>query len=312
MTEPTPMPDEDALRVQFSRLRQGHVFSSVESVSWMEVFPDGTDSAVIVSQSCDVVLPKRESVLLAPVVTLTGEESRVAKRRDNPRYVHLPLTGEDKFADLGQVHAVLKGRLYDQPSEPGISLDSDNAVRMLALAVGRWFSRFAFPDEVHPWLSPLYSIVRQKYDRPASPIGKVLQDVVELRVEAEQWSARPLELTLHVIARAGAVPTLEDDDQPSLPPLAKRADGTLKAPGDLASLLLAATVPSQQAALWGALADSMAELCKPGAREQSDPLVAGAVSEITAVLWSDDEFPLSRFRKSELLDLDYLSTGFPL
>ena len=38
---------------------------------------------------------------------------------------------------------------------------------------------------------------------------------------------------------------------------------------------------------------------------------ARAVTEVTGLLWSDDEFPLSRVRKSELLDVEYLSDGYP-
>jgi hypothetical protein len=56
-----------------------------------------------------------------------------------------------------------------------------------------------------------------------------------------------------------------------------------------------------------ALAESFAALCKPASLDRHPEAVATAVSSIEWQLWGDDEFPLARVRKSEPLDLEYLS-----
>lgn len=307
-------PAEGDPNAYFSNVRQGHVFAyKADPEGWASAFPDNTEAVVVVSQTCDVVLAKRETVILGRVTTLAGDEARIARRRDNPRYVPIPLAGNDCYVDLAYLHTFDKAALCGLACTPGVSPTNDSEVRAFALAVGRWFSRFAFPDEVTPWLRPLYDVVRQKYDKPASALGMILHDVVELRLEAEDWGARPLRLTLHVIVRAGAMPTLEDQDMEHRhrPPTALRPDGSLKTPADLAPLLVAAGHSAEAGLLWGALAEALAALCAPRGRDADDPAIMDAVTKVDALLWADDEFPLSRVRKSEILDLDYLSPGFP-
>lgn len=85
----------------FSKLSQGMVIERSDSVSNVfSLFPPETTSIVIVSQTCDVVLPTRPSVILAPIVTLSGTLARQAASREMPRYVQVPLRGDYSFADL--------------------------------------------------------------------------------------------------------------------------------------------------------------------------------------------------------------------
>lgn len=310
----TPLPpSSDDGEEYFRALRQGSVLhrSAVNAQAFAIL---GTDCEVVavVSQTCDVVLPKRPTALLAPVVELQDEELRVARRRDNPRFVHLPVHGETCFADLGRIHALDKPQLVGSRTTAGIDFDDDASVRTLALAIGRWFSRFAFPDEVVPWLRPLLQTVREKYSKSQSPLGQVLQDVVEIRIEAQHWSALPLELVLHVIVKAGVVPTIDDPGVGLVPQAAFDPDGQIVGPADLAELITKADSSETRAALWPMLAESLARLCRPSTRDLEEPIVANAVSEVVGEFWTDDEFPLSKYRKSELLDVDYLSAGYPL
>ncbi|WP_068396846.1 hypothetical protein [Kribbia dieselivorans] len=310
MTQVAPA---NEIELYFQSLQQGSVLHrSVENAHAFAALGNDSSEAAVVSQTCDVVLPKRPTALLAPVVELHGEELRIARRRDNPRFVHLPRRGAAFFADLGHIHAIHKTALVGSEVTDGIDLTDDAEIRTLALAIGRWFSRFAFPDEVVPWLRPLLKVIREKYNKSQSPVGQVLQDVVEIRVEAQSWAELPLDLVLHVIVRAGAVPTMDDSELGQVPPAAFDAAGEVVGPTDLAALLTKASDPASKAALWPLLAESMARLCRPSTRDPADPSVESAVSGIVGEFWADDEFPLSRYRKSELLDVDYLSAGYPL
>jgi hypothetical protein len=135
-----------------------------------------------------------------------------------------------------------------------------------------------------------------------------MQEVVELRVEAAEWSARPLDLTLHVIVKAGAIPITEQDD--------REQAGYIEVLKEFKSKGLTAHVIVQQliderssfrkTVLWEAFADALGRLCVPKNMPR-DPGRVVSQSQVSPLLWSDDEFPLSRMRKSELVDVDYLS-----
>jgi hypothetical protein len=293
----------------FAQLRQGDIFNVEQPDGTDGLFPDGTESAVIVSQTCDIVQPKRPTVTLAAVAQPPENQARTALRGDNPRFVPLPKLGQSLFVDLAYIHTFDKKQLAGRATVSGIDPADDDAVRSFAIAIGRWFSRFAFPDEVVPWLDPLLTTIRHKYDKPGSALGRALADVVEFRVEAENWTVRPLDLTLHIIVGAGALPTLDDDMLPADP---NRAVGPARTPPQVAEELSAAVSPRDRTALWEALAMSMAASCSPKEGLRGDPAVMTAVRKVVPMLWSDDEFPLARWRKSEILDVDYLSGSVPL
>ena len=307
-----PAEDPTAEDLFFSEVRQGHVFELRTALRGAGgVLPASTTHVAVVSQSCDVIQPKRPTVTVAVVASLEGDLRRQAANQEVPRYVHLAVLGPDKFADLSWIHSYPKQELLGLPYEPGIDLDNDNDVRSFALATGRWFSRAALPNDVVPWLQPLVELIRDKYRRPASPLGRVLADVVEVRVEAEHWSHRPLQLTLHVIVRAGTIPTLDGDDTDETSSAAARLNGKLRRPTEIAEILVAASKPVVKATLWPLFAESLADCCKPKP-EQRTPGVDSAVGDIVALISDDDEFPLSRIRMCELLDLDYLSDPYPV
>lgn len=209
MTQVAPANESE---LYFQSLQQGSVLHrSEDNARAFTLLGEDCHAAAVVSQTCDVVLPKRPTVLLAPVVELHDEELRRARRRDNPRFVQLAQYGESRFADVCYIHATEKAALVGSEVADGIDFTDDAEVRTLALAIGRWFSRFAFPNEVVPWFRPLQEVIRSKYNR-----------------------------------------------------------------------------------------------------DLTDPSVERSVSGIAGTFWTDDEFPLSRYRKSELLDVDYLSAGYPL
>lgn len=261
---------------------------------------------VVVSQSCDVVQPKRELLQLAPLCCLDGPALiRGALKKENPRYP-LVLRGDDPlFADLARIVSVQKIDVINAPVSPGSDGNSELEEREFGLAVARWFGRFAFPDEVQPWLAPVQKRIRDKYDKPASSLASVLRLVSEIRVEADSWSRFPLDLTLHVIVLAGTLPTVPDDVEVStMAPI----------PGDLNGLcgaLLDCEDPVRLSVLWAAFAEALADLCAPRGAALAEEGVSTAVASVVGEVWSDDEFPLSRVRKSEQLDVDFLSEPVP-
>ena len=65
-------------------------------------------------------------------------------------------------------------------------------------------------------------------------------------------------------------------------------------------------------AVWLQVAEELAKRCRPRKKYENDPQILGAVSRVVAQVWPDDEFPLSLYRKSEILDIDFLSEPTPL
>jgi len=259
----------------------------------------------IVSQTCDVVQPKRETVLLAPVIkTLTAVEMRGASDRSNPRYVLI----NDRAIDLGKIHYVAKESISGAVIVGGLDTLDNLAARDFALSVGRWFSRFAVPDELHPWLVPLQKLIRSKYSKENSPLHTVLQDVVEVRVEADQWFSPGRHITIHTIVKAAALP-LDFPTSPVISPLTSKKSSL--SPGILATEMIKAGAP-YSVELWDQMAWAFADTCKLGGSDRDNPLLVQAVAEVGAELWSEDDFPLSHMRRSEQLDIDFLSDPQPL
>lgn len=288
----------------FRDRRQGDILS-IESGDGV-----AADYAVV-SQSCDVVLSKRENVLLAPLVEIDDAATRRgALNRENPRYVVLPLDSGKRFADLNCITAYAKADVVGAPATAGIDPTNDQVVRDFGLAVGRWFGRFAFPDEVQPWLAPLQTQIREKYDSPNSAIGQVLHRVSEIRVEADSWSSQPCALIVHVIVGAGWMPAISNAD------FGSGADAVItnsaRASALIATELLASANDARTIALWDELSWALASSCTPKGKFAEDSTVMAAVTSVEAMLWTDEDFPLVRYRKSEQLDVDFLSEPMPL
>ncbi|WP_251450892.1 hypothetical protein [Microbacterium sp. Marseille-Q6648] len=283
----------------FRLLRQGHILD-IHEVAGL------SGKYVIVSQSCDIVQPKREFIQLAPVVQLLDEVVlRGALKKENPRFALVPASEGGAFADLAQIVSVPKS-YFAATLEPVRQGPEDlREAREFGLAVGRWFGRFAVPDEVQPWLAPVQNLIRSKYDNPNSPLGQVMQRVAEVRVEAVDWSVLPVSLTLHVIVKAGCLPTVsEDADLSNVGRLPSQLD-------ELCSAILVENDAVRLAVLWPTLAEVLASRCVPRVKDAEDASVRDAVREIVGEVSSDDEFPLSKARRSEQLDIDFLSEPTP-
>lgn len=295
--------DVDSLaQAFFAGIRQGHVLTLARAGG-------AAEQLVVISQTCDVVLPKNPTIILAKVTTPPGDVLPRARAGAMPRYVLLPQLGRDFVADMCLVETRLKDDVVGVPVTPGIDLESNERQREFSLGIARWFGRFPFPDEVVPWLQPLEAEIRRKYTKQGT-LGRLLNDdVVELRVEAD-WAAKPYELVVHLIVRAESLPTLGDTGEPAdLAFLARLSDrdGAVLKPAAVADVIVGTTDPLERSLAFSALAEAFAAICLPAVKYEHDPKVMTAVSSVEGKLWSDDEFPLSQVRKSEPLDLEYLS-----
>lgn len=140
----------------------------------------------IISQSCDVVLPKGSSVQVAPVVRLSGTASVEAREGKRSQYAHLALLGDDTFADLDHIATLSKRALEGRWVARGV--DGDGPIRRFSAAIARRFGRFAFPNDVSDAMKILRDLVQSKAGNSASPFRALLEDLVELRAESQDWS----------------------------------------------------------------------------------------------------------------------------
>ncbi|MGV0771781.1 hypothetical protein [Mycobacterium syngnathidarum] len=259
----------------------------------------------VVSQSCDAAQPDRPHIQIAPVVELDGSVASEATAGHRPQYAPLPELGKGYFADLDVMTTVAKTALLDYERRAGVTTDED--VRKFAFAVSRKFGRFAYPDEVVESMRPIKDALKSKARKPNSPMGKALAQIHSLRVQCEDWSMGPLELTLIVIAEPDVVPSALDEigDPPTglaapdpAKPLAGQANtyATYLSKNDL--------TPTQTYYVWQYLSAVWALRCEQTATELGH---GELIASITAELTSVDDFPLARVLRSDSLDLDYLS-----
>lgn len=309
-----PPPDEDATRA-CSAATQATLLPDVSRLlvetdagpTWVPT-PGG---AVVLSQTCDLTQSNRHTVQVSPLATLTGPEAAEAARESRPRYA--PVYAQDAaegdppigFADLEVVATWSKGRLAQERHAPAAWHTSEHA-RRFGRAVGRRFSRFAWPDDLQAWLSPLEQVLRTRYNEATQPGGRLVADLQQVRVGAGDWDAPGAELTIHFIFNTGVLPG--DMDQPpsdEIKQFVESGHGWKQ----IAARLETATAPGDRAALYQAAADVWASLCRP--RRDAPAKVSDAVATISAEVWSADEFSVEMARSCPNLDVDYVSEPTP-
>ncbi|MGA7088924.1 MAG: hypothetical protein WB116_11745 [Candidatus Dormiibacterota bacterium] len=232
--------------------------------------------------------------------------------------------GRQAFADLDVIGTLDKAGLLTRCVKDGIDHTDDRQVRKFGTLVGRRFSRFPFPDEIVPWLSPLADVIDSKASREASGESFAIKDIVEFRIESVSgWQAPPYNLRLVVIVKGDRIPAETGEDCPAELEswLRNQGERVRQTPGDIANRLFGHLTPLQQPPptpveayyLWDALVEAWAWRCKPKAKYASQPEVMDAVAgrEIQGQIVSDREFSLARYRRSEQLDVDYLSPSPP-
>lgn len=315
--------DEDVI-ARCSELRQGDVVDlkrlPIMHLNAMQEV-DIELGAAIITQTCDLVQPGRPNVVVAPVIELDSNRGGNAKRGSMPQFVHLAHpTIDNLFADLSHCATLTKASLTAcKTIYRGVDQDDREAVGKFASRVGRRFSRFPFPDEVQPWFRPLQAEIARRHDK-ATPIGQLLRDVVGIRIESNGWNSPGMELTIHVIVPAGTIPNSDDFDPDDIPETLNqrlRPNGMLSATAaEIAAMLLTelptGTHPSapESYLLWNAFVEALADMCVTP--QNAPDAVMSAVSTVTGILWTDDEFSLNLYNRTESLDLEHLSPSLPI
>lgn len=293
----------------FSRFRAGR--RAVPLKNPLASMPNGA----VLSQTCDIVQQDRRTIQIAPLVPLSGAVANEARIRRRPEYVPVPNATEGLFADLGRITSIHKNELIDIQHETGVSNRDEE--RKLAQSIGRKFTRFPFPDNLHPWLRPLEKVLQTKADKPTSPEGIILRNVIEIRIEARgKWEdPPPYVLTILFIVDPGTLPYGLDGEDPEIPiPLLNwlREDGgkLKQKPGKIAETLLNSNSDVEKYYLWLALGEAWAEQCHPGTGESQ--AVMDEVDSIDGEVVSADDLTMDRWWGSEALDLDHLSAPRPV
>jgi hypothetical protein len=170
--------------------------------------------------------------------------------------------------------------------------------------VGRRFDRFAFPDEVTPWIKPLQDILRSKALKARSPIRRPVENITELRLEAVQgWTANPpYDLTLLVIVSPGVLPELdEESDEPQ-----NQYETTQETIAEVAKDMPPDGAPAIAVLrFWERFGDALARHCRPA--DTAPEAVREAVRSLSAEVLGEDDLNYARVRRSAEIDLDHLS-----
>jgi hypothetical protein len=154
-----------------------------------------------------------------------------------------------------------------------------------------------------------------------TPVGRLLKDVVDIRIQSTAWNSFPMDLTVHVIVPGGTVPHPDDfdpDDIPNALSMQLRPNGVLTESAAQIAMRLLPQNPAQAVVLtaperyflWNAFAEALANLCRKPL--DSAPSVLSSVSDVTGILWTDEEFSLNLYNRTESLDLEHLSPSMPI
>ena len=167
----------------------------------VEVDPnaDLTESSVrgfvVLTQTCDLVrsCAERPFVEVAPLVAVDDQYLQEIHRLKRPRYAYIAGVAEfNLVADLDRVMTVEKAVVARWGRISGCPSDADT--RLLAEALARKRSRFAFPDDFNEFAKDLQKRMQKRHDK-ADDDGVALRALHEIRVRAAPaWDAERVEL----------------------------------------------------------------------------------------------------------------------
>jgi hypothetical protein len=172
---------------------------SSQDVAAADADADLAESAVsgfvIVTQTCDLVrsCADRAFLEISPLVEVNAKRLEEVRRMERPNYAYIAGVA-DRFlvADLDRVMTVEKAVVAAWERIPGCQSDAD--IRLLAEALARKRSRFAFPDDFNRFAQKLQKRMQDKHEK-TSPEGEALRALHEIRVSAASaWDADTVEL----------------------------------------------------------------------------------------------------------------------
>ena len=267
------------------------------------------NGVMLVNQTCDAV--RADYLQVAPLVRLSEPDARQSATGKRPRFVPVRLDGDILFADLERMGTVGRSCLegLGRVASCARTHDDERQVRDL---VSRRFGRFPFPDDVVAWFKPLRDKIAPKAKRSGYQ-GALLRQVTCIRVEDEHnWEDRLVyTLSLSFLVSPGTLPLVDDEDCFGcvLSEVVELIEGTKVAerPERIAELIMRAEEHRLSAAtvceLWQWLIDCWLSQCDAAYGNLGRPSRVSGKGEVI----SEDEYTFDRYRRSEQLDLDYLS-----
>ena len=309
-------PDGGQADVSLAGFRQGEVVDLpwfiqpelLPALSWMPIpilrifLRAGSSRSrqfVVITQTCDIVRPVQMRPYLQLALLIKVDDAGTAKRYtegETPQFVAVPNVGADAFANVDLIKTVAKRFIAICPHRPGVTADPEE-VRRFGQAVARKFGRYPFPDYFVDSIEPLRRRILRRWDKSSSPEGKILADLVQIRVSPVPIDPpSDTEFTITFIVKQGVLPILADPPEPSqaiISWLASPRQASAIA-DKLADVRLSLDDRSH---LYSELAQSWADLC----------VLSDNVHAVTGEFVSEDEYVLSDYWQSERLDLDQLS-----
>ncbi|WP_141746561.1 hypothetical protein [Streptomyces sp. LUP30] len=245
----------------------------------------------VVSQTCDVVrhVSVQPFIQLCPVRSIPADQLRQIQKYESTQFVWLPQLGEDQAADLTRTFTVEKSVLVGQ--EPIHGVETDEEIRNFAAVVARRFGRFAFPDDLHDSMVRFRSKIVSKHGK-GSDEGSALRQIHQIRAEAlPNWGAESIEVVLHFILEPTVLPEVETwpKGSPNLPSVS-----IVEAARNVAT-----SSGTDGVKAWMALAHAWVSLCEP----------TGVIKSISAQVTTTELFSMEDIRRTEQLDMDYLSVS---
>lgn len=272
-------------------------------------YVDCPNGVMLVNQTCDAL--RADYLQVAPLVRLSEPDASQSATGKRPRFVPVHLDGGTLFADLERMGTVGRSCLEGLGSIATCS-GSPGGERQIRDLVSRRFGRFPFPDDVVAWCKPLRDKIAPKAKRSGFQ-GALLREVTCIRVEDEHnWeNGLVYTLSLSFLVSPGTLPLVDDDEEFGSVPaeVTDRIERSKAAerPERIAEFIVRAADYGLSAAsvceLWQWLVDSWLRQCDVayGNLERSSR-VSGKGEVIP-----EDEYTFDRYRRSEQLDLDYLS-----
>jgi hypothetical protein len=150
---------------------------------------------VVITQTCDLVrsCADRPFVEIAPLVVVDDRYLQEIHRLKRPRYAYIAGVAQfNLVADLDRVMTVEKAVVARWERISGCQSDADT--RLLAEALARKRSRFAFPDDFNRFSHSLQKRMQDKHPK-SSAEGEALRALLEIRVSAvPAWDAEAVAL----------------------------------------------------------------------------------------------------------------------
>ncbi|MDR0989953.1 MAG: hypothetical protein LBL92_01085 [Propionibacteriaceae bacterium] len=296
-------------RTSFSLLRQGDILRLKASPTSEALGLQDECYVVLLSQTCDVVQPSKSYCLVAPVErSKNGSEFQSVRKGRNPLRIPLEDTdGRQWIADAERAFSISKNDAACFVARCASQDQGENA-QMIRSRIVRAFGRFPFPDGVPPVFQKLRNRLQSKAGTGGN-LGKVIDLVSDVRVEADQWENPGRRLRLYLIVPSERLISAEYADPTwSWERVIGRkfAESEVDLGLDRVCELLLANLdkdPTSSLNLWRAFGLILnQQLIKPFL---NDEVIAADVRVV-----SDEEFTFRQFIRTESLDLEALSDNF--